>query len=254
MHFSFDQIGVSFRDNTTVLHNVSFDIEPGARLALIGKSGAGKTMCASLLRRDRDPTSGRVLLDGRDLREYNRPSVLRHLGVILQQPQILSGTVRENLCFGLAHRLPDDVLWDMVALVRPSLRDRFRDGLDTLVGKQGLQLSGGEQQSLCVMRALLRKPAFLIVDEATSSLDSETERVVQDGIDTALSQGIGALVIAHRFATLRRCTDFVVLRRFVDVDHDRGESQIEAHCASLKELEARSSTFRHLAAAQGFIP
>ena len=252
MHFALNRVGVSFPDNTTVLHDVSFDIPPGARLALIGKSGAGKSMCVSLLRRDRDPTRGRVLLDGRDLREYNRPNMLRHLGVILQQPQIISGTVRENICLGLAHIVKDAEVWEMIELVRPSLCARFRDGLDTPVGKQGLQLSGGEQQSLCVMRALLRKPAFLIVDEATSSLDSETERVVQDGIDTALSQGIGAVVIAHRFATLRRCTDFVVLRRLADCT--AGEPQVEAHCTSLTLLYDQSATFRDLAVAQGFKP
>lgn len=254
MHFAFENVSLTFSAGAQILRGVSFDLPPSARTAVIGVSGAGKSSLAGLLRRDRDPNEGRVLLDGRDLRDYSRASVLRHLGVILQRPEVFSGTVRENICFGRARGTYSDAeVWRAIDQVRPTLRTRFQmDGLDTLVGKQGMQLSGGEQQSLCVMRALIGSPGFLIIDEATSSLDSETELAVQEGIDAALHQGIGAFIIAHRFSTLRNCNRFVVLRNLNQCRDD--EDQIEAQTSSLEELYALSPTFQRLADAQGFVP
>ncbi len=253
MHFEIRNVTVSYRTDEPILSGVSFHIPQGRRVALVGQSGAGKTTIAGLVRRDIDPHKGQVLLDGIDLREYQLSSVLRYMGVILQRPEIMSGTVRENILYGVPADVvvSDDEIWRIIDVVSSSLRTRFGDcGLDTKVGKQGMQLSGGEQQRLCVMRALIKKPHFLIVDEATSSLDSETELVVQQGIDTALSQGISALVIAHRFSTLRNCDQFVVLRKWVDCVE--GESQVECVASSLPELYDQSPTFRRLASAQGF--
>lgn len=246
---------MQYGDSTPILRDISFTISTGTRLALIGQSGAGKSTLASLIRRDLDPTGGAILLDGRDLREYQLKSVLRRMGIILQRPEIMSGNVRENILYGLAHNstVTDNEIWDIIDLVSPEMRKRFCDkGLDTKVGKQGLQLSGGEQQRLCVMRALIKSPLFLIVDEATSSLDSETEIVVQQGIDTALSRGIAALVIAHRFSTLRNCNKFVVLRKLNECA--QGESQVETIAHSLAELHDSSDIFRRLSAAQDFRP
>lgn len=255
MKFELCNLGMNYAQHRPVLKGVSFKIWPENRVALIGKSGAGKSTIASLVRRDTDPTAGEIRLDGRNLRDYRLSSVLRHLGVILQRPEIISGTVRENITHGvpLGVNVTDQEIWEVMDLVSQEMRTRFsKSGLDTNVGKQGLQLSGGEQQRLCVMRALIKQPRFLIVDEATSSLDSETEATVQQGIDVALSQGISALVIAHRFSTLRNCNRFVVLRKLSECCE--GQSQVEAVSDSLTELFEISPTFRKLANVQGFRP
>jgi ATP-binding cassette subfamily B protein len=183
--------------------------------------------------------------------------VLRHIGVVLQKTEMISGTVRENITFSIHPEdltsVSDGKIWEVLDAISPSFRLRFADnGLDTLVGKQGMQLSGGEQQRLCVARALLKKPELLIIDEATASLDSETEQIVQNGIDVALAHDISALVVAHRFSTLRNCNKFVVLKRLSNCAQH--ESQVELICDSAKEAYRDSPTFRNLADLQGFRP
>lgn len=243
----------------TILQNISLDIPPGRRLALIGASGAGKSTIVSLLRRDLDPQCGQVLLDGGDLRSYKLTSVLRYVGVIPQRPEILSGTVRENVVHSLQEpqTVSDDTIWGVLDAISPEFQIRFKDrGLDTRVGKQGLRLSGGEQQRLCVARALIEQPQYpkrlLLVDEATSSLDSETEVTVQRGIDLTLERGMSAVVIAHRYSTLRNCNHFVYLKKASECTTD--EPQIALECASLGELYERLPEFRTQADLQGFRP
>lgn len=248
---------MTFKDHPPVLRNITFAIPPKTRVALIGESGAGKSTLGSLARSDFDPSEGDVLINGKPFRMYNRSSVLAHMGVILQQSEVISSDVRENILFSVsqskADLMSDDDIWNIIDMVSPNLRKRFNGaGLDTKVGTNGLRLSGGERQRLCVMRALIKNPEFLIIDEATSALDSKNEEEVQQGIDTALSQGISALVIAHRFSTLRNCDRYVVLKKLDDCEAD--EPQIEAICDSLKELYGESPTFRRLANLDGFQP
>jgi ABC-type multidrug transport system fused ATPase/permease subunit len=256
MHVVFDNVSLMY-GTTPILRNVSFSIEPGVRLALVGSSGAGKSSLAKLLLRATDPTRGIITIDGIPLPHFQLSSVLRHIGVVLQKTEMISGTVRENVTFSM-HQLDlpaitDEVIWSVLDAISPSFRIRFRQhGLDTVIGKQGMQLSGGEQQRLCVARALIKQPEMLVIDEATASLDSETERVVQAGIDSALAQNISALVVAHRFSTLRNCNRFVVLKRLSDCNEE--ESQVECICDSAKEAYERSITFRTLSDLQGFIP
>ena len=250
MHVAFRNIGLSFGDGAAVLRNVSFDIPRGTRVALIGESGAGKSSIAGLMMRKQDPTSGTVLINGVPLPQYNLSSVLRHMGIILQRPEVVSGNVRENVLLALhqedVEHIDDTAIWRVLDTISPALRERFNGhGLDTRVGKTGLQLSGGEQQRLCIARALIKNPEFLVIDEATASLDGKNQAMVQEGIDLALSQGISALVIAHRFSTLRGCNKFVVLRKLSSCRN--GESQVEAICDSLPELHEVSPTFRELA-------
>lgn len=257
MHIEFKEVTMVYADRPAILKEVSFAIPANTRLALIGPSGAGKSTIASLIIRRSDPTEGVICINGIPLSKYNLSSVLAHIGVILQRPEIISGSVRENILLTtptpLLETLTDKDVWEIIDRISPEMRTRFcTEGLDTRVGKQGLQLSGGEQQRLCVMRALIKKPEFLIVDEATSSLDSSTEEEVQEGIDVTLSLGISALIIAHRFSTLRQCNRFLVLRNARECNHD--QPQIEAVAHSLQELYATSVTFRRLADTQGFIP
>ena len=256
MRIVFERVSLTY-GTTPILKDISFELSPGTRLALVGSSGAGKSSLARLLMRAADPSSGTIYVDEVPYPKYQLQSVLRHIGVVLQKTEMISGTVRENITFGIhlddLHDVTDEEIWGVLNAISPSFQRRFKEsGLDTLVGKQGMQLSGGEQQRLCVARALLKKPEMLIIDEATASLDSETEQIVQNGIDMALAHDISALVVAHRFSTLRNCNKFVVLKRLVDCCQD--ESQIELICDSATEAYERSLTFRTLADLQGFRP
>lgn len=256
MRIAFEQVSLTY-GTRPILRDISFTLHPGTRLALVGGSGAGKSSLARLLMRATDPSSGTIYIDEVAYPKFQLQSVLRHIGVVLQKTEMISGTVRENITFSIHHedllRVTDEEIWGVLDAISPSFRNRFGEqGLDTLVGKQGMQLSGGEQQRICVARALLKKPEMLIIDEATASLDSETEHIVQNGIDMALEHDISALVVAHRFSTLRNCNKFVVLKRLVECRPD--ESQIELVCDSASEAYERSLTFRTLANLQGFRP
>lgn len=259
MHLELKDVGLSY-GTTDILAGISFTIARGKRTALVGASGAGKSSIGRLLVRGTDPTVGSVLVTGvaqHNLKDLNLRSYLRHVGVIPQRSEIVSGTVRENVLFAVheddVNNVTDEHIWSVLDVISPSFRIRFRDdGLDTHVGKQGMQLSGGEQQRLCVARALIKNPSFLIIDEATASLDSENEKVVQEGIDAALARNISALVIAHRLSTLRNCNQFVVLRRLADCALE--EPQIETICGSIQEAYDCSPIFRKLADLQGFRP
>ena len=256
MRVAFSRVSLQY-GTMPILHDISFTLEPGTRLALVGSSGAGKSSIARLLMRATDPTGGTIYIDEVPYPEYQLESVLRHIGVVLQKTEMISGTVRENITFGIHPAdlldITTDEIWSVLNAISPSFLRRFGErGLDTLVGKQGMQLSGGEQQRLCVARALLKKPEMLIIDEATASLDSQTEQIVQKGIDLALAQDISALVVAHRFSTLRNCNKFVVLKKLVDCGEN--ESQVELICDSATEAYDCSSTFRTLADLQGFRP
>jgi len=239
-----------------VLRDVGFTIEPGAKVALIGPSGAGKTTVMRLLQRYMDPEKGRVLVDGTDLRNVRLASWTRLIGYIPQQAQVLDGTLRYNLLYGLpkeeAAKVTDDELWSIMHKLQIDFGARLTTGLDTIVGRRGIKLSGGQAQRLMIGAAVMKGPRFMIVDEATSSLDSTTEKAVQEGLRQVLLPETSALIIAHRLSTVRHlCGTFVVLRQAEDIPD--GENQVEAVAHSFEELYARSPTFRRLADDQGVV-
>lgn len=254
---AFNNVGLTYYEGDTampVLRNISFQVAPGEKVALIGPSGAGKTTIMKLLLRFMDPTTGEVHVNGRDLRDIQLVSWMEHLGYIAQQPQILDGTIRYNLTFGLsdedAARITDKELWDVMRLLQIDFGERLTHGLDTRVGRDGVKLSGGQAQRLLIGAAVVKRPSFMLIDEATSSLDSTTERAVQNGLETALSGPTGALIIAHRLSTVRSmCNRFLVLRQIEEVCD--GSSQVEASGGSFEELYEYSPTFRMLSSDQG---
>jgi ATP-binding cassette, subfamily B, bacterial len=167
---------------------------------------------------------------------------------------VLDGTIRYNLIYGLTREeqelATDEELWSLMRLLKIDFGERLIDGLDTLVGRNGMKLSGGQAQRLMIGAAAMKKPRFMVIDEATSSLDSTTEKAVQYGLAKVLAGNVGALVVAHRLSTVRHlCNRFIVLREVSSLNG--GESQVEAIADSFEELYGTSPTFRRLADDQG---
>ncbi|MBI4121261.1 MAG: ABC transporter ATP-binding protein [Parcubacteria group bacterium] len=254
----FENVGLCYGEDggkeIPTLRNISFSIAPGEKVALIGPSGAGKSSIMKLLLRFMDPSEGEIWVNGHQLKDVELVSWMEHVGYIPQDSQVFDGTIRYNLTFGLPERrqetIKDEEIWDVMRLLKIDFGDRLVEGLNTVVGRDGMKLSGGERQRLIAGAAVIKRPIFMIIDEATSSLDSTTEKEVQKGLQEVLSGPCGALIVAHRLSTVRTiCDRFVVLRKLEDTPE--GESQIEAIASSFEELYRISPTFKQLADDQG---
>jgi subfamily B ATP-binding cassette protein MsbA len=196
------------------LADVSFTIAPGEVVALVGPSGAGKTTVASLIPRFWDVTGGRIALDGVDVRELSFAQLRGAIGLVPQEPALFSGTVRDNIAYARPEAGEADVLAAARAAHATEFIERLPDGLDTLVGERGVKLSGGQRQRIALARVFLKDPALVVLDEATSSLDNESERLVEIAMEELL-RGRSTLIIAHRLRTVRRADRVLVL------DHGR---------------------------------
>jgi ATP-binding cassette, subfamily B, bacterial MsbA len=204
---------VSFRYDAAAddaLRDVSFRIAPGEVVALVGPSGAGKTTIASLLPRFWDVRDGAVLLDGLDVRTLALADVRGAIGLVPQEPALFSGSVYENIAFGRPGATHEAILAAATAAHAAEFVERLAHGYDTLVGERGVKLSGGQRQRLALARVLLKDPAIVVLDEATSALDAESERLVEDAMETLL-RGRSTLIIAHRLSTVRRADRILVL-------------------------------------------
>ena len=200
----FQQVSFHYPDGTEVLHNNSFRMEKGKTYALVGPTGGGKTTTASLIARLYDPTAGKVLLDGRDLRSYSPEERARKIGFILQEPFLFSGTIKNNILYGNEQyqNLSNDDLKDVIEKANlQSLLDRFDAGLDTVVTSGGEGISLGQRQLIAFMRAVLRNPELLILDEATANIDTVTEKLLED-ILQKLPASTTRVIIAHRLNTI----------------------------------------------------
>ena len=193
-----------------VLHDVTFRVEPGQMVALVGPSGAGKTTITSLVSRLYDPTGGSVKVSGHDLRTATLTSVTDTVGVVSQDAHLFHDTLRANLLYAKPDATEPELRAALDAAHITELVDRLPDGLDTVVGDRGHRLSGGEKQRLAIARLLLKGPAVVVLDEATAHLDSESEAAVQRALATAL-EGRTSLVIAHRLATVRNADAILVV-------------------------------------------
>jgi ATP-binding cassette subfamily B protein len=195
---------------TPVLHDVSLHIAPGETFALVGETGSGKSTIAKLVCRFYDPTAGRILLDGHDLRHLTLTSLRRQLGVVPQEPFLFAGTLRDNAAFGRPDATDAEVLDAISAVGLDELLERLPDGLDSPVHERGTSLSSGERQLLALARAFLARPRVLVLDEATSNLDLKSESQIEKALDAVLD-GRTAILIAHRLATAMRADRIAVV-------------------------------------------
>jgi ATP-binding cassette subfamily B protein len=209
---TFDHVTFSYGGAERILDDVHLDIAPGECVAVVGPSGAGKSTLAALVPRLYDPREGTVRLDGRDLRSVRLDSLRSHIGIVTQETYLFHASIGENLRYARPGATPDQVIEAARAAQIHDFIAGLPDGYETLVGARGYRLSGGEQQRLAIARAILKDPKILILDEATSSLDSVNETLIQTALDRLLV-GRTSLVIAHRLATVQKATRIVVLER-----------------------------------------
>jgi ATP-binding cassette subfamily B protein len=198
------------RPDVTVLNQFSFSAHAGQRIALVGPSGSGKTTSIALLYRFFEPTSGEIVIDGQPIHDMDLTTLRRNLALVPQEILLFGGSIRENIAYGK----PGATQEEIVAAARQANAHQFietlPEGYDTLVGERGAQLSGGQRQRIAIARAILADPAILILDEATSSLDAESERLVQDALDK-LMENRTSIIVAHRLSTVRRCDQILVM-------------------------------------------
>ena len=193
-----------------MLRDINLDVRPGEVVALVGPSGAGKTTLVQLVPRFYDATSGRVLVDGVDVREQDIGELRARMAAVPQEVELFSGTIAENLRVARADAGDQDLIEACIAANAHEFISAFPDGYETVVGERGIKLSGGQRQRVAIARALLADPSILILDEATSSLDAESEGLVQDALEV-LMRGRTTVVIAHRLSMVRRADRLIVL-------------------------------------------
>ncbi|MGC2162223.1 MAG: ABC transporter ATP-binding protein [Silvibacterium sp.] len=208
--FTFEDVTFAYEKDKPVLHGISFEAKPGTVTALIGSSGSGKSTIISLLCAFHKPDKGRVLVDGVDLSTIRLDDYRSQLGVVLQESFLFDGTIRENVIFSSPDATEEQFLYACRVACVDEFAEQFPERYDTIVGERGIKLSGGQRQRLSIARAILADPRLLILDEATSSLDSESEAMIQEGLKF-LMQGRTTFVIAHRLSTIRRADQILVV-------------------------------------------
>ena len=206
----FDKVHFAYEEGKEVLHEVSFNAPKGSVTALVGSSGSGKSTIASLAASFLTPESGRVILDGKDLSKVNLNSYRKHLGVVLQDDFLYEGTIRENILFPRPDATQEELLAAVKGAYVNEFTDRFDEGLDTVIGERGVKLSGGQRQRISIARALLADPKVIILDEATSNLDTESESFIQKSLGELMMDRT-TFVIAHRLSTIQKADQILVI-------------------------------------------
>ena len=209
-HVQFEHVSFAYEEGKPVLHDISFDARPGTVTALVGSSGSGKSTIIGLITAFHSPNQGRVLVDGFDISTVALASYRLQLGLVLQDSFLFDGTIRDNISFSRPGATEEEILEACRIARVDEFAERLPAGYDTIVGERGVKLSGGQKQRVSIARAILADPRILILDEATSSLDSESEALIQTGL-SYLMQGRTTFVIAHRLSTIRRADQILVV-------------------------------------------
>ena len=226
-HIVFDNVSFDYGDDNPVLIDINLEIKPGEMVALVGPTGVGKTTMANLIPRFYDPIKGRVLIDGFDIRNVKLLSLRRQISMVLQDVFLFNGTVAENIAYGSPNATREQIQEAAIAAGAHEFILEMQHGYDTHIGERGVKLSGGQKQRLAIARALLYDAPILILDEATSSVDTETEAKISAALHR-LMEGRTTVVIAHRLSTIRNADKIVVLRDGVIVEHGTHEQLMDA--------------------------
>jgi ATP-binding cassette subfamily B protein len=206
----FENVNFSYDENTPVLHNINFQAKPGQVIALMGSTGSGKTSLVNLLPRFYKYNTGRILLDRIELMDYPRAYLRSRIGIVEQEPYLFSRTIRENIAYGVGREVTDQEVYE--AARAAAIHDvilSFPEGYNTLVGERGVTLSGGQKQRIAVARTLLKNPRLLILDDATSSVDTETEAAIREALEN-LMENRTTFIIAHRIQTVMHADQILV--------------------------------------------
>ena len=237
----FGDVSFEYNDDTPVLKNVSFKAPAGSTTALVGSSGSGKSTLISLVMAFNRPLAGTVRVDGRDLESIRLKDYRHELGVVLQDNFLFDGTIAANIGFSHPHATREEIIAASRVAHCEEFINGFADGYDTIVGERGVKLSGGQRQRVAIARAILAEPKILILDEATSSLDSESEAMIQDGLQT-LRRGRTTFVIAHRLSTIRSANQILVLEEGEIVERGTHE-ELLAKAGRYKQLYDKQYRF-----------
>jgi subfamily B ATP-binding cassette protein MsbA len=231
-----------------VLKGISFAAQPGTSTALVGPSGSGKSTLIGLVAAFHHPTAGRILVDGQDLAELRLGDYRSHLGVVFQDNFLFDGTVLENIAYARPHASDEEVIRAAKIARCDDFASRLAQGYETIVGERGVKLSGGERQRVAIARAILADPRILILDEATSSLDSESEAAIQEGL-AELMKGRTTFVIAHRLSTIRKADTILVLEGGQIIERGRHEELLALggryHSLYTRQYNLESNLFRN---------
>ncbi|WP_282090108.1 ABC transporter ATP-binding protein [Aquimarina algiphila] len=214
----FDDVTFSYEEGKDVLHNISFKATSGSVTALVGSSGSGKSTIAGLSATFLNPKSGLITIDGHDLSKVKLSSYRRNLGVVLQDEFLFEGSIRQNILFPRPDATEEQLLQAVKAAYVNEFTDRFDEGLDTLIGERGVKLSGGQRQRIAIARAILADPKIIILDEATSNLDTESEALIQKSL-SELMRGRTTFVIAHRLSTIKKADQILVIESGKIAEH-----------------------------------
>ena len=225
-NITFNNISFSYDDTTEVLRNISFEAPQGSVTALVGSSGSGKSTIAGLVTAFLNPNSGQVLIDEIDLSKVDLKSFRSQLGVVLQDDFLYEGTIRENILFPRPKASEEDLLEAVEGAYVNEFTDRFENGLDTVIGERGVKLSGGQRQRISIARALLAKPKIVILDEATSNLDTQSEAFIQKSL-AILMRNRTTFVIAHRLSTIQKADQILVIEEGDIVERGKHEELIK---------------------------
>jgi len=237
---NFDDVSFSYEEGDEVIHNVSFSVRPGEKVALVGESGGGKSTLVNLILGLYRPTEGELTINGHDVNAVQAEDLRASVGVVFQDSSLFSGTVRENIAYGKPGATDEEVVEAAKAAFAHDFISAFPDGYDTVIGERGLRLSGGQKQRVAIARAMLKDAPILVLDEATSALDTKAEQQVQAGLE-ALMRNRSTLIIAHRLSTIATVDTIVTLDKG-HVDEVGAPADLAASGGIYSQLLALTST------------